>query len=110
MQAAWYTALGAASDVLEVGEAPTPEPGPGEVLVSVMASGVNPIDVKRRAGGRGGMSTARVTPHFDGAGVVEAGGDGVEPGRVGERVWLYEAQWQRPDSYTHLTQPTTPYV
>ena len=95
MQAAWYSALGAASDVLEVGEVRTPEPGPGEVLVLVMASGVNPIDVKRRAGGRGGMSTSRVTPHFDGAGVVEAVGDGVEPGRVGERVWLYEAQWQR---------------
>ena len=59
MQAAWYSALGAASDVLEVGEVRTPEPGPGEVLVLVMASGVNPIDVKRRAGGRALAQTRR---------------------------------------------------
>ncbi len=93
MRAVWYTRFGPAAEVFETGEVETPEPGPGEVRVRVAASGVNPVDVKRRAGGRGEMSAARVIPHFDGAGVIDRAGAGVSESRVGERVWLYEAQW-----------------
>ena len=97
MHAVWYERNGEAADVLEYGELETPSPEPGEVLVRLMSSGINPIDVKRRRGARGQViKDPLVIPGFDGAGVIEAAGPGVEPGRVGERVWVYEAQWQRP--------------
>ena len=97
MRAAYYTGFGPASDVLELGELPDPAPGRGEVLVRVHASGVNPSDVKLRAGARPGaeMAYPRVIPHSDGAGVIEAVGAGVDVGRVGQRVWVRNAQWQR---------------
>ena len=94
MKAAWYRTQGAALDVLEVGELPTPDAGPGEVRVRLYASGVNPVDVKRRHGGRGSMPSDLVIPHFDGAGIIDQVGDGVDEGRIGRRVWLFEAQWQ----------------
>ncbi len=56
------------------------------------ASGINPADVKRRAGMRGELPFPLVVPHDDGAGVIEAVGEGVPPSRVGERVWVYDAQ------------------
>ncbi len=93
MRAAWYTKLGSAGDVLEVGEREMPAPDPGEVRVRVRTSGINPVDVKRRAGGRGALASTLVVPHFDGAGVIDQVGDGVDPGRLGNRVWIYEAQW-----------------
>ncbi len=92
MKAAWYADFGPAAEVIETGEVETPAPGPGEARVRVAASGVNPVDVKRRKGGRGAMEAPRVIPHFDGAGVIDALGDGVPETRIGERVWLYEAQ------------------
>ncbi len=97
MKAAWYERFGPADDVLEVGEMPDPVPGPGEVLVRVHASGVNPSDVKLRAGARPGATMAfpRVIPHSDGAGVIEAVGDRVDPARIGARVWLWNAGWER---------------
>jgi NADPH2:quinone reductase len=94
MRAAWYERNGPAADVLNVGEMPVPEPGPGEVRVRVIASGLNPTDVKSRAGSRP-MGYPRVVPHQDGAGVVDKVGPGVPATRVGERVWLYIVQWQR---------------
>lgn len=98
MKAAWYEAKGAARDVLQVGAMARPEPAPGEVLVAMRASAVNPSDTKGRAGARGNtaMPYPRIVPHQDGAGVIEAVGEGVPPGRVGERVWVYEAQLGRP--------------
>ena len=96
MRAAWYTDFGAAREVIEVGDMETPEPGPGEVRVRVATSGINPVDTKRRRGGRGAMPAPRVIPHFDGGGTIDAVGEGVPPSRAGERVWNYEAQWQRP--------------
>lgn len=96
MNAAWYDRNGAAGAVLTVGNLPDPVPGPGEVLVRVKLSGVNPSDVKTRAGTRGGMAFPRVVPQSDGAGVIEAVGPGVEPRRIGERVWLWNGQWRRP--------------
>lgn len=93
MLAAFYTRTGPAADVLELGERPDPVTDPGEVLVRVRASGINPADVKRRAGWRGmKMDHALVVPHTDGAGEIVAVGEGVDPARIGERVWLWNAQ------------------
>ncbi|HUA53845.1 MAG TPA: NADPH:quinone reductase [Candidatus Sulfotelmatobacter sp.] len=97
MRAGWYERNGAAREVLTIGELPTPQAGPGEVRVRVHASGVNPSDVKRRAGFRGQTITdPRVIPHSDGAGIIDQLGPGVTNARLGERVWLHSAQWQRP--------------
>ncbi len=95
MRAVWYEEFGAAKDVIMTGELDTPTPAPGEVLVRIAYSGVNPVDVKRRAGGRGAGIDDKVIPHFDGGGTIEAVGNGVDTNRVGQRVWTYEAQWMR---------------
>jgi hypothetical protein len=70
MQAVWYERFGPAPEVLIHGDLPDPGPGPGEVLVRVRASGINPSDVKLRAGARPGatMAFTRIVPHSDGAG------------------------------------------
>ena len=94
MRAAWYSRNGEARDVLVVGELPTPEPGPGEVRVRVATSGVNPSDVKARRARAPGADL--IVPHSDGAGVIDAVGNGVDPRHVGERVWMWNGQWQRP--------------
>src|SRR5688500_3135129 len=97
MRAAWYERKGPARDVLVVGEMPEPVPGPGEVRVRLAASGINPGDTKKREGWLGfPMPYPRVIPHSDGAGVVDAVGDGVPQARVGERVWVWGAQSYRP--------------
>ncbi|MFW6412499.1 MAG: NADPH:quinone reductase [Oceanicaulis sp.] len=95
MRAIWYLDQGPADDVLTLGETDEPKPGPGEVAVYVKVSGVNPSDVKQRSGARGAMSVARQIPHSDGAGVIKAVGAGVDPSRIGERVWLYNAAYLR---------------
>ena len=97
MKAAFYESLGPARDVIQVGELPTPQPAPGEVRVRVQWSGVNPSDVKSRAGLRSKlMPFPRVVPHSDGSGVIDAVGEGVSPARVGQRVWVWNAAWGRP--------------
>ncbi len=95
MKAAYYVDYGAAKDVLRVGELPTPEPQAGEVLVRMRFSGVNPSDCKRRQGIRDRPGYPLIIPHNDGAGVVEKTGPGVDPGRVGERVWIWSGQRRR---------------
>lgn len=98
MLAAWYTRTGPARDVLQVGELETPHAGPGEVRVRLAASGVNPSDVKSRAGLRSrDLPHPRIVPHSDGAGVIDEVGDGVPAARLGERVWVWNAAWGRPD-------------
>ena len=82
-------------EVLRVVERPVPEPGPGEVRVAVQVSGVNPTDWKARRGGGDGLPFPEVVPNQDGAGIVDAVGEGIDSSRVGERVWLWEAAWQR---------------
>ena len=94
MQAVWYEANGAAEDVLVIGEMPVPAPGAGEVLVRLHTSGVNPSDVKARAGSRP-MGFPRVIPHSDGAGIVAAVGAGVDSAMVGSRVFVRNGQWWR---------------
>src|SRR5262249_50090530 len=79
----------------ELGEVETPRPARGEVRVKLATSGVNPSDVKSREGRTRKISFPRVIPHSDGAGVIDMVGDGVAPARVGERVWTWNAQWNR---------------
>jgi NADPH2:quinone reductase len=95
MRAAFYEKNGAARDVLSVAEVETPKPGPGEVRVRLKTSGVNPSDVKGREGRTRKIAFPRVIPHSDGAGEIEAVGEGVPASRKGERVWLWNAQWKR---------------
>jgi NADPH:quinone reductase len=58
MKAVWYERFGPADAVLQAGEMADPVAGPGEVLVRLHASGVNPSDVKLRAGARVGVVLA----------------------------------------------------
>ena len=75
-------------EVLRVEEVPAPEPGPGEVTVSLRAIGVNPVDTYLRAGAQGYAPTLPFTPGSDGAGVVVDVGEGGGPFAVGDRVYL----------------------
>ena len=85
--------------MLRVVERPVPDPGPAEVRVAVQVSWVNPTDWKaRRGSGRAAqLPFPEVVPNQDGSGTVDAVGDDVDPSRLGERVWLWEAAWQRAD-------------
>jgi NADPH:quinone reductase len=94
--AAAYERLGPSHEVLRVEERPTPEPGHGEVRVRVRLSAVNPTDWKARARSGGIPDAGFQIPNQDGMGTIDAVGEGVDPGRLGERVWLYFAAWQRP--------------
>ena len=91
MRAASYDRYGPAAEVLEVRDVERPAPGPGEVLVKVAVSGVNPTDWKSRSGATPRPIDGFQIPHHDGAGVIEAVGDGVDPARAGQRVWLWLA-------------------
>jgi NADPH:quinone reductase len=97
MRAAWYDRQGAAREVLQVGDLPAPQAAPLEVLVQVHLSGIHVGDVGKRQGyGDSPMPFPRVIPHGDGVGRIAAVGAGVDPARVGERVWVYLAQSYRP--------------
>ena len=96
MRAAYYESNGPARKVLQLGDVETPQTGRGEVRVRLLTSGVNPSDVKSRAGLTRKIAFPRVIPHSDGAGEIDAVGEGVSPTRVGERVWVWNGQWRRP--------------
>ncbi|SDC32197.1 NADPH:quinone reductase [Belnapia rosea] len=96
MQAVWYTRTGPAREVLQFGQRPLPEPAPGEVRVRLEASGVNPADTYRRAGTSYANEWPLIIPNSDGAGLVEALGEGAPAALLGQRVWLYNAQRGRP--------------
>lgn len=97
MKAAWYERQGAARDVLIFGEMADPHPGAGELRIRVAFSGVNPGDVKKRENAFAvGMPYPCVIPHSDGAGTVDAVGEGVSREWIGRRVWCYGAQSYRP--------------
>ncbi len=96
MKAAWFETFGPAQDVIQIGTQPTPEPLPGEVLVRLHTSGVNPSDTKKRAGAFANLlDGGLIIPHSDGAGIIIAVGENVDPGRVGDRVFVYQAQFGR---------------
>jgi NADPH:quinone reductase-like Zn-dependent oxidoreductase len=100
MRAIVWRRTGAPAEVLELVDLARPEPGPGQVLVRVAASGINPHDTKARAGWRGvrGWHAADgpgYIPHGDGAGVIEAVGGVVPRARFGERVWVFGARGGR---------------
>lgn len=99
MRAALYRRKGPAREVLELADIASPDPGTGEVRVRLHCSGINPSDVKMRAGASvGGMDMPfpEVVPHSDGAGVVDAVGGNVKGLKEGDRVWVYNGGWQRP--------------
>lgn len=112
MKAGWYERYGPAQEVIQIGELDTPEAGPGEVRVRLYASGVNPSDVKSRAGSRGLWKYPRIVPHSDGAGVIDQVGAGIDPARIGERVWVYNGQWQRPlgTAAEHIVLPASQVI
>ena len=95
MKAAWYENIGAAGEVLQVGETSDPTPNAGEVLIEIKASGVNPSDVKTRAGARGELQFPQIIPHSDGGGVIIAVGEGIDENRIGERVWIWNGAFGR---------------
>ena len=115
MHAITYSRFGPAADVLSLSELPTPDPGPGEVLVEVSHSGVNPSDVKARSGARPGVTKPPfdlIIPHSDGAGRIVAVGDGVDSARIGQPVWIWNGQWQRPfgTAASHISLPAAQAV
>ena len=97
MRAALFERRGPSRDVLEVRSVARPHAGPGEVVVEVACSGVNPSDVAQRSGAflQSVGETYPIIPHSDGAGVVIATGQGVEQARLGERVWIWNGRWHR---------------
>jgi len=96
MKAAWYNSFGPAEEVLKIGEFDTPEPRPGEVKIRVYASGVNPSDTKKRLGANPALlDDGPVIPNSDGAGEIISVGEGISSSRIGERVWVYNAQYGR---------------
>lgn len=99
MRAVTYEEFGPAPKVLTMKDLPDPTPNPGEVVVDLVYSGVNPSDVKARAGARPGQTRPPfplIVPHSDGAGVIRAVGAGVSKDRIGQAVWIWNGQWQRP--------------
>lgn len=110
MHAITYSKLGPARDVLQLQELDNPAPQAGEVRVALSFSGVNPSDTKSRAGRPGVARPAfdMIVPHSDGSGVIDAVGEGVDESRIGERVWVWNAQWQRPfgTAASHVTLPS----
>ncbi|WP_299043930.1 NADPH:quinone reductase [uncultured Tateyamaria sp.] len=115
MKCIQYAQFGPAADVLALTDRPTPNPAAGEVLVELSHSGVNPSDVKARSGSRPGVTKPpfdQIIPHSDGAGRIVAVGDGVPRTRVGERVWVWNGQWQRAagTAATHICLPAAQAV
>ena len=95
MRAYWYDRAGAAAEVLQFGDLPNPEPGPGEVRVRVAFSAINPTDVKRRATGRELANFSPIIPNNDGSGVIDKVGEGVNNARIGQKVWIFGSQHGR---------------
>jgi NADPH2:quinone reductase len=88
MRAARYEQIGTAREVLNVDDCQVPTPGPGQVLVQLAFSAINPTDVKARSGVVPRVIDEFQIPHHDGSGIIKSVGDGVDSGRVGERVWV----------------------
>ena len=98
MRASIYERRGPAREVLRIIDRPIPEPAAGEVRIKMAVSSVNPTDIKARSVwlGQTAMPAPLITPHRDGAGIIDKVGGGVDPARVGERVWLSVLDRARP--------------
>jgi NADPH:quinone reductase len=108
MRAIEYSETGG-PDVLTLQDRPVPEPGPGEVRVRIHRSGVNPTDWKSRTGSEPGAEVdPPQVPNQDGAGVVDAVGEGVEAALDGLRVWVWEAAHNRPAGGTAQEHAVVP--
>lgn len=94
MKAAYYSSNGTAKEVLKIGNIQKPQPQEGEVLVKIIASGVNPVDGYTRAVAFGPVNSEMIVPGHDGAGIIESVGKNTHR-KAGERVWIYGGQWQR---------------
>lgn len=94
-KSAYYDQIGSAKEVLNTGITDIPEPVGNEVQIEMAFSGINPSDVKTRAGKRGNLSFPRVIPHSDGSGIIKQVGSEVKKFRIGDRVWVYNAGWNR---------------
>lgn len=94
-KAAYYETMGKAENVLKLGTFEVIPPKENEVQIEIVTSAVNPSDVKIRHGYEGPMRYPFVTPHSDGAGIVKACGSAVTKFKAGDRVWLYNAAWER---------------
>jgi len=113
MRAAIYTSKGPAAEVLKIVTKPDPQPQVGEVRVKMAFSGVNPSDVKSRAGLSARIGGyPEVTPHSDGAGTIDAVGENVDKKWLGQRVWIYNGQWERPfgTAAEYITLPLSQVV
>ena len=100
MRSIVYSKFGPAKEVLEQKDVPIPNPVKGEVLVEIRFSGANPSDAKSRAGSRPGVTKPQfdqIIPNSDGSGIITSVGPGVDKERVGQRVWIWNGQWQRPN-------------
>jgi NADPH2:quinone reductase len=75
-------------EVLKLEEIPTPRPAAGQVLVRIHAAGVNPYDTYMRTGTYAIKPPLPYTPGSDGAGVIEAIGEGVHKVKPGARVYV----------------------
>ncbi|MDC3081165.1 NADPH:quinone reductase [Paracoccaceae bacterium] len=100
MKAITYSEFGVSAEVLKVKELPIPKVGKDEVLVALEFSGSNPSDAKSRAGNRPGITKPQfeqIVPNSDGSGIITAVGEAVDKSRIGQRVWIWNGQWQRPN-------------
>ena len=100
MKAITYSEFGVSTDVLKVKELPIPKVSKDEVLVALEFSGSNPSDAKSRAGNRPGITKPQfeqIVPNSDGSGIITAVGEAVDKSRIGQRVWIWNGQWQRPN-------------
>ena len=100
MKAITYNEFGVSTEVLKVKELPIPKVGKDEVLVALEFSGSNPSDAKSRAGNRPGITKPQfeqIVPNSDGSGIITAVGEAVDKSRIGQRVWIWNGQWQRPN-------------
>lgn len=86
MRAVRMKAFGEPSEVLAIEELPTPQPGPGQVLVRMRVRPINPSDLFVIRGTYGSLPQLPATPGMEGAGVIEALGEGVAHLAIGQQV------------------------
>ena len=115
MKAITYSEFGVSTEVLKVKELPIPKVGKDEVLVALKFSGSNPSDAKSRAGNRPGITKPQfeqIVPNSDGSGIITAVGETVDKSRIGQRVWIWNGQWQRPNGTAaeYISVPSTQAV